>query len=230
MLIRMSLNFTDLSWYTVLLRLCLTALCAATLGIDRTHKRHAAGFRTYVLVGIGACTAMMSGLYVFQQYGSGDPARIGSQVISGIGFLGAGTIILSGSFHVKGLTTAAGLWATAALGIAFGSGFYAGGILLSVIMLLVLTVLDRVQKTMERRSRYIDLFVILEDYYSMRAFFAEMDKRGWKTRSFSTRQEGRKGEVILVISVKMTGRRPHVSITGELNQFPGVILCEEVQE
>lgn len=223
-------DLETLSAGTVLLRLVLSAVCSAVLGLDRTHKRHAAGFRTYVLVCLGSCVAMMSGQHLYQLTHAGDPGRLGSQVISGIGFLGAGTIILSGSFHVRGLTTAAGIWATAAMGLAFGIGFYEGGLVVFILMFLVLSVFDRLQRIFQRSSRYIDLFVVLEDYYAMRKFFDELSKRGWSIRSFSTSPQGKNGEVTLAISVKMDKREKHQIVTGQLALFPGVILSEEVQE
>lgn len=224
------MQFSALSPGSVTLRLVLSALCASFLGLDRTHKRHAAGFRTYVLVCLGSCTAMMCGQFIYENLGTGDPSRIGAQVISGIGFLGAGTIILSGSYHVRGLTTAAGIWATAAMGLAFGIGFYTGGLLVFIMMLLVLSVFDRLQNYFQVKSRYIDLFVVVDSYHTMRELFDTIKGKGWKIRSFSSSPEGLAGEISLVLSVKTNERKAHRDITDELESLKGVIISEEVAE
>ena len=103
----------ELSLWTVLLRIALSALCGGMVGLERGRKGRPAGFRTHILVCLGAALAMMTNQYIAESFSTGDPARLGAQVISGIGFLGAGTIIVTGQRQVKGLTTAAGLWASA---------------------------------------------------------------------------------------------------------------------
>ena len=113
---------------TMLLRLVLATVCGGLLGFERTKKRRAAGIRTYILVCQGACAAMMTGQFVYLYVGSTDVSRIGAQVVSGIGFLGAGTILMTGYHKIRGLTTAAGLWATACMGLALGAGFYLGAL------------------------------------------------------------------------------------------------------
>lgn len=219
-----------LSAATVLLRLLLAMICAAVLGLDRTHKRHAAGFRTYVLVSLGACVAMMAGQFVFESSGSGDPARIGAQVVSGIGFLGAGTIIISGSFIVRGLTTAAGIWATGVMGLAFGSGFYTGGIILFVMIFIALSLFDFLQKKFQMHSVYIDLYLVFEDYEALAAFLANLRARGWKLRTFSPAEMSGKSAVTFEVALKMHARRSHDEVADELRQLPGVILIEEIHD
>ncbi|MBQ8371234.1 MAG: MgtC/SapB family protein, partial [Clostridia bacterium] len=108
----------------VILRLVMTCLLSGVIGFERGFRGRAAGLRTHMLVGIGACLTVMTGVYAQDRLGVGDPFRIAAQVMSGIGFLGAGTILVRGKTLVTGLTTAAGLWTTAAIGIAVGVGFY----------------------------------------------------------------------------------------------------------
>lgn len=118
----------DLTLTSVLFRTFLAMLLGGILGYEREKKRHPAGFRTYLVVCLGSSLAMMTGIYLNDLTGNGDPARIAAQVISGIGFLGAGTILVTRQRQVRGLTTAAGLWASACLGLALGAGFYSGAI------------------------------------------------------------------------------------------------------
>ena len=111
----------------VLARVLLAMLLGGALGLERERKHRPAGLRTYMIVCMSSALVMLTGEYVFRLYGSGDPTRLAAQVISGIGFLGAGTIITT-SRHVVGLTTAAALWASACIGLACGAGFYAGAV------------------------------------------------------------------------------------------------------
>ena len=123
------MEFSEFGW-VVLLRLVLASLCGGLIGVERGMKGQAAGSRTFSLVCMGAALAMLTNGYIFKHLagGAGDVTRMAAQVISGIGFLGAGTIMMTSHNHVKGLTTAAALWVTAAVGNAIGCGFYLGGL------------------------------------------------------------------------------------------------------
>ena len=112
-----SMNLMQIYEVTVAVRLALALICGGILGLERTRKQRAAGMRTYMLVCVGSCLIMLTNQYLFQVTHTGDPMRLGAQVVSGIGFLGAGTIMVTRRHQVKGLTTAAGLWAVACLGI-----------------------------------------------------------------------------------------------------------------
>ena len=120
----------ELNMASILVRLLMAMLVGGLIGMERGRKRRAAGFRTYMLVCVGAALTMLLGQYqsvILELSGTvarADVSRYGAQVINGIGFLGAGTIMLTGRKEVKGLTTAAGLWACACMGLAIGSGFY----------------------------------------------------------------------------------------------------------
>ncbi len=115
---------------TAIIRLLLGSICGGLIGLEREMKGRPAGLKTFSLVCMGATLVMVTNefIYVNVANSTGDSARMAAQVISGIGFLGAGTIMTTGNDRVKGLTTAAALWVTAAIGIAIGTGFYFGGI------------------------------------------------------------------------------------------------------
>jgi len=114
---------------SILVRTLLAILSAGLIGYDRNTRGSDAGIRTHILVCVGAMIAMSTGQFAALYFNSGDITRIGAQVVSGIGFLGAGSIIVTRSNHVSGLTTAAGLWASACIGLAIGVGFYEGAII-----------------------------------------------------------------------------------------------------
>lgn len=132
----------------LLIRLTLACLLGGLIGIERERNRHPAGFRTHILVCVGAALVMLCNTYIFEQYkgqGNIDPARFGAQVISGIGFLGAGTILKEG-VTVKGLTTAASLWSVGCIGLSVGVGFYYGSIFTTILVLITLVVFSKFEE------------------------------------------------------------------------------------
>ena len=149
----------ELTICSILLRTVLSMLLSGILGYEREKKRRPAGFRTYIVVCLGSSLAMMTGIYLTELYGTGDPGRIAAQVISGIGFLGAGTILVTKQNQVKGLTTAAGLWASACLGLALGAGFYTGAILSFAGIWSSLKILQKVDSYLYVHSKVMNLYV-----------------------------------------------------------------------
>lgn len=126
-----------------LVKLGITTILSGFIGFEREHSHRPAGFRTHILVAVGSSLVMLTSVYVFKSQGmEGDVTRMSAQVLSGIGFLGAGTILREG-FSVKGLTTAASLWAVACIGIAVGAGFYAGALVATIVIYLTLNSLKR---------------------------------------------------------------------------------------
>lgn len=139
------LTITSSFWFQTILKLVLGFLLAGIIGLERSSWNKPAGFRTHSLVGISAVLIMLCGEYIAEKYNA-DPTRIPAQLLSGIGFIGAGTILRDG-FNVKGLTTAAGLLAVTCIGLSIGAGYYLGGIIATVIVYVILSysykVLDR---------------------------------------------------------------------------------------
>ena len=160
-----------------LVRLLLAALCGGLVGMERGRHGRAAGLRTHSLVCLGAALAAQVGLFVTDTLGyASDPLRVGAQVISGIGFLGVGTILVKGRFQVTGLTTAAGLWATAAIGLASGIGYYEGVLICTLLTIITVTLLSRVEARLNRRHRRFGIYVELRgaDYVqAVSAFLSE---------------------------------------------------------
>ena len=125
---------------SILFRLFLAVVCGGIIGFDRGRKRRPAGFRTYMIVCLGAALTMLISQHMFWRGYATDLSRLGAQVVSGIGFLGAGTIIVTGRQQIKGMTTAAGLWASACMGLAIGAGFYTGALICCVLIILTVVV------------------------------------------------------------------------------------------
>ncbi len=138
----------QLSWVDICLRLLCAMLVGMVIGLEREYTHRPAGMRTHILVSLGACAVMITGQLIFAQYrefgSTADPARLAAQVIAGVGFLGAGTIMREG-VNVKGLTTAASVWCVACLGIAAGGGYYAVALIGMVFIFITLTVFELLQ-------------------------------------------------------------------------------------
>lgn len=151
---------------TIALRLLLAAVLGALIGLERESLNKAAGFRTNTLVCLGSCLIMVISIEMFSIHGAGqygDAGRIAAQVVSGIGFLGAGTIMRSG-FGVKGLTTAATLWVVAAIGLAVGAGNYVAAVITTLVVFLVLVYMSWLEGLLQRRKKnLLKIETIIED-------------------------------------------------------------------
>ena len=137
-----------LGWGSIAMRLLCAMLVGLVIGTEREYTHRPAGMRTHILVALGACAVMITGQLIFAEYhaygATPDPARLAAQVITGVGFLGAGTILREG-INVKGLTTAASLWSVACLGIAAGAGYYAVALVGMVFIFITLTLFESFQ-------------------------------------------------------------------------------------
>ena len=150
----------ELNIVTAFIRVFLAMIIGGTIGVERNKQGRAAGMRTHILVCIGAALASMIGVYVNEVLNVGnDPLRVGAQVISGIGFLGVGTILIKGRFQITGLTTAAGLWTAAAIGLALGVGFYEGALITFFIAILTITVVHRLEYTINKKYSRFGIYI-----------------------------------------------------------------------
>ena len=164
----------EVTWVAVIVRILIAFLLGGVLGVERGLKQRPAGLRTYMLVCVGACMIMLTNQYIYQTFQTGDPVRMGAQVVSGIGFLGAGTIIVTKHSQIKGLTTAAGLWAAAAVGLATGIGFYEAAVAGALVIFFTLTVLNRLDMRMHRKARYFDIYIELPRQISLGSFIHDV--------------------------------------------------------
>lgn len=150
----------SLNIWTVAIRLFLALIISGFIGFERGRHGRAAGMRTHILVCLGAALTTMIGFFANSVLDySNDPLRIAAQVISGIGFLGVGTILIKGRFQITGLTTAAGLWATAAIGIALGAGFYEGALIAFLICILTVTILHKLEYKLGKHQKRYGIYV-----------------------------------------------------------------------
>lgn len=222
-----SIDLYEFNEITALIRLFMALIASAILGMERTRKLRPAGMRTYMLVCIGACSTMLGGLYLYEIYGPGfDPARMAAQVISGIGFVGAGTIMVTPHQKVRGLTTAAGLWAVACLGINIGVGNYIIALGVFTAMLITMFVIDKLEQVFFRRLLRIHVTILvqsLEVVPLMRDAMRQMDI----TISNLELSDSIEGQgVSLNCFLRLKHRTLHKSAIEKLEKVPGVFHVE----
>lgn len=171
----------ELNTISAAVRILLSIICAGALGHERMRKMRVAGLRTFMLVGIGSSVAMMTGIYLsMTTEGHADAGRIPAQVVSGISFIGAGTIILTGSSKIKGLTTASLLWASATIGLACGAGLYAPAIIATLFAFICMRVGGVYQRNLLQKNGRIRIFILLdseEEFKNLILFTKEKNMR-----------------------------------------------------
>ena len=221
----------ELNSLSVFVRLMLSMTLGGVLGVEREQKRRPAGFRTYVIVCLGSTLVMMTNQYAHLYMGAPDPTRIAAQVVSGIGFLGAGTILVSKNNQVRGLTTAAGLWAAAALGLAVGCGFYSGAIMGFLAILISIKVLHTVDYLIYRKSPVVSLYAEVDDIKSVSCLLSYAREHGMALGDLEiTKQKQMNGGGICIRgTIRMEQRKPHDVIIQEFGQLPGVSYVEELR-
>ena len=168
----------DMDFLAVMCRLLLAMLCGGVIGIEREYKRRPAGFRTHILICLGAPMTTLTSQYLFlTMHMFTDVGRLGAQVISGIGFVGAGTIIVTRDKRVKGLTTAAGLWAAAIIGLVCGAGYVECAIFATAVVLLVEVVLVRLETRLTSKSTDLTLYIEYAHAVCMESVLALLRER-----------------------------------------------------
>ena len=224
------LELRELNIISILLRVLAAILAGGIIGLERGLKNRAAGFRTYILVCLGACIVMVTNQYIYQVYGTGDPVRMGAQVISGIGFLGAGSIIVTSRNQIKGLTTAAGLWACACIGLALGVGFYEVAGVGVVCMILVLTLLHSWEDFLRRNTKVLTIYVELQKGATLSSFLQEARSQEVHLSNVELDSESATGQdtICFQATVKQKKRTTKDLLLDNLRAFPSVQYLEEV--
>lgn len=224
----------NIPWESILeafIKMSLALVCGGVIGMERGRKKRPAGFRTYMLVCLGATLVMMTNEYLFSVYKTGDVARLGAQVVNGIGFLGAGTIITTGHNRVKGLTTAAGLWASGCIGLAIGSGYYEGaviGTLMIVVIMVVLHSFDR--RLISTSTKILLLYVEYKKISAIRKFttFARENQIIVDDVEFETPDPTRESKSAAVISLRLPMKESHTELIEKIMEIEGILYVEEL--
>ena len=153
-----------------LLRLLLAFVSGGIIGYERSYKRVDAGIRTHSIVCMASCAIMITNIHMYTVYGTGDPVRMPAQVISGVGFLGAGCILVTGDRRIRGMTTAAGIWGAACLGLCIGAGDYIVALTVLALVILTMTIFQAVDARIVKKTKYIRLYMEFESVTEVRKF------------------------------------------------------------
>ena len=177
-------EFRDVTLLSIVLRMLLAVLCGGLIGLEREYKHRPAGFRTHILICLGAAMTTLTSQYlVLEMHYYTDMARLGAQVIAGVGFIGAGTIVVTRKQRVKGLTTAAGLWVSAIIGLTLGAGFYEAGVLSTLLILVAELYFSRIEYRFLEKVQEITLFVEYSDRGCIEPLFSVFQNLGLKVIS-----------------------------------------------
>ncbi|SDB47476.1 MgtC/SapB family protein [Butyrivibrio sp. INlla16] len=214
----------------VALRLVIATLFGCLIGWERVVKRHTAGIKTFALVSLGSAVATSLNIYLAMLPGLGaDVSRIPAGVVSGIGFLGAGTILVTGKKQIKGLTTAASLWVTSCMGMAIGAGYIVIGITCFVLVMIANVVLMNLSNVVEEYSKYMSMYIEVNkgSVTKLSKYLSEEDL-SISSMTKSKEKTLQSSDVALLIDIDSSRRRSHREIIRRLQELEYVNYVEEV--
>lgn len=224
------LSLRDLTYTEIATRIILSVLFGGILGMERGMKNRGAGLRTYMLVCLGSCVVMMTNQFLYQSYQSGDPARLGAQVINGIGFLGAGTILVTGRQQVKGLTTAAGLWASACTGLAVGAGFYECVLIAFAMIFLSIRLFPIVDAYIQENARDINLYMEFYSLGDISTIINQLKSQNVQIYDIDI-ERNKSGEALhpsAIFSIRLNEKIPHTQLLSDLAELDCLCVIEEL--
>ena len=224
-------SFNDIS---IAARLVLAAFCGGLIGIEREKKRRAAGFRTHILTAMGAAMTTLVGQYLLTLGGSGadnfvaDPLRLGAQVISGMGFIGAGAIIVTRRKQVKGLTTAAGLWTTAIIGLAAGAGCYVEVAFSTVMIILAELIFSKAEYYLMSNPRIVNIYVDFVDKSEIYRINERINKEKIEILDAEITKGAEDEGISVIFTLKFPRKASHDEILKEISLLESVRMVEEL--
>ena len=224
------MEIREVTYLAVVLRIFVSILIGGLIGLERGLKNRPAGLRTYMVVCLGACLVMLTNQYVCQVFGTGDPVRMGAQVVSGIGFLGAGTIMVTRRNQIKGLTTAAGLWTAAGVGLAIGVGFYEAAIAGGFGIFIVMTLLQRMDSRVHSNTKNLEIYVELSPECPLGDFLRAIRSKDIEIRSIQQEHdvETYDGIRAYIANLKLKTRHKHIEVLDDIRTISGVVYLEKL--
>lgn len=219
------------NYVSILIRLSLAVFLGGIVGAERATKRQTAGIRTFAVVCLGAALAMVTNEYLCIRSSIAiDTSRMAAQVISGVGFLGVGTIIVTGKNQVKGLTTAASLWAVATLGIAVGAGFIYGALVGFVLIMISVKLLHQASRYQENHNRILELYMEVSPEWGMVNVMAYIEERQFLIRSMQRSEQNtfKSEDIAVTIELDLKAKYDHYCILRDMQQIKGLNYIEEI--
>jgi len=220
----------------IVLRLLGAVIVGFAVGAQRARTSHPAGIRTHILVALGSCVVMVTSCIMYEQtiavFGTtpSDPARLGAQVINGIGFLGAGTILVTGRQQVKGLTTAAGLWASACTGLAVGAGFYECVLIAFAMIFLSIRLFPIVDAYIQENARDINLYMEFYSLGDISTIINQLKSQNVQIYDIDI-ERNKSGEALhpsAIFSIRLNEKIPHTQLLSDLAELDCFCVIEEL--
>lgn len=221
---------SEINVISIFVRMVLAMILCGVIGIERGIKNRPAGFMTYLLVGCGSTLIMITNQYIADKYVGIDPTRMAAQVVSGIGFLGAGTIITTSKREVRGLTTAAGLWAAAAVGLAIGIGFYSAAVIGTVLIMLSLIWLKKIDAYVKTHARVIEIYLEYNREFSMKKLLDYFEEQQYELFDMEIGKiktlDGELGNLNFMLDLKQ--KVNHGILISQIEDISGITNVREV--
>ena len=221
----------DVTLLSITVRMLLAVVCGGIIGIEREYKRRPAGFRTHILICLGAAMTTLTSQYLsLNMHYFTDMARLGAQVVAGIGFIGAGTIIVTRRQRVKGLTTAAGLWASAIIGLSLGGGFYEGGLFATLLILAAEMFFSKLEYRMLDHAPEINLYMEYSNKACLEEVLRLFRELNLKILNLEiTRSAGsEKHNACAIFSLRLNKKCKVERLLADLHAVDGVASVEEL--
>lgn len=221
---------SEINVISIFVRMVLAMILCGVIGIERGIKNRPAGFMTYLLVGCGSTLIMITNQYIADKYVGIDPTRMAAQVVSGIGFLGAGTIITTSKREIRGLTTAAGLWAAAAVGLAIGIGFYSAAVIGTVLIMLSLIWLKKIDAYVKTHARVIEIYLEYNREFLMKKLLDYFEEQQYELFDMEIGKvktlDGELGNLNFMLDLKQ--KVNHGILISRIEDIPGITNVREV--
>ena len=221
----------EFSFATVFVRIVLATLFGSVIGLERSKHGRAAGMRTHIFVSIGAALASLLGCYLVALGYASDPARIAAQVISGIGFLGAGIILVQNKTKIVGLTTAAGLWNTAVIGLACGLGFYEGALICFAVSILANLIFPKIEYWFSKNDAHTMVYMELAETANVNAVYDVLRQSHFgeiHRIDIGAPRSGTNGRVGIVLTVTLPKKANVYSLEKTLCEIEGILFAVEL--
>lgn len=224
------LRTDSLDWITVSVRLVLAVLLGGFIGIERERKGRAAGFRTHILICLGAAMTTLTSQYLVFELGLyADLSRLGAQVIAGVGFIGAGTVMVIKRRQIKGITTAAGIWTAAIVGLCCGAGFYEGALLAAALVLLVEVVFSRLEKILLSKQTVYSVYVEYSKNDRLGDIVDVIKKGGLSIIGLEVRNgDGELANPCAVFSLKLPRKYSFEQLSDAVSKVEGVVSVQKI--
>ena len=220
----------ELTFLSLVVRMLSACLCGALIGLERSSKNRPAGFRTHILVCLAAAVTAATGTYLFVGLKlPADISRMSGQVITGLGFIGAGSIIITKKMTIKGLTTAAGLWTTGIIGLAFGSGYYELGILGTALTLIAETWLIKIGSSIQKQSEYT-VEVLYNDKTALDQVLRFCKDSSMVITNLQIHSMDTNPDVDYAAEVRLRGKLEARDLVSKIQIMPGIISAVDIEK